>query len=422
MKAGGTPTLRAMNEIVMPIKLERIRRDIRTIAGFTETPKRGASRPTFSKPWRDACNYVIAEARKAGCDIRIDAAGNVHARHKSQVSEKVWLSGSHIDSVPHGGDYDGVVGIVCALEVLRSAKDLKKPVPLELIIFADEEGTTFELGMLGSRAWVGELSAKELSKLTNRDGKSYLEAGKPCGVNPAKLKSDRLDSSRYHGLIELHIEQGPGMWKRNQPVAVVTAIAGRQQFLCTIYGQANHAGSTSMSDRADALTAAAEIIVSLEDLPVWSNDEVLTVGKISATPNAVNVVPGRVEFTIDFRGPTNAGLTSGEQAIRDIIQAICNGRGLKHSLVKSESQIAAPMDASLVEHLTKATRKITEKKPITTVSGALHDSAIVAKYLPTAMLFIASKDGISHNPAELSRMEDIALGARILEELVKNSA
>src|SRR4051812_43627943 len=198
----------------MAISVERIRADIEAIARCTETPGDGATRPTFSRAWGEARGYVIAQAEAAGCVVRTDAAGNVHARPAALGWEAAaWLVGSHIDSVPHGGDYDGVVGVVGGLELLRAAaEDGLAAAPLELIVFAEEEGPTFGLGMLGSRAWVGELSAEQLAELKNAAGQSYLEAGAAYGVDPAKLAADRIDPKRYRGLIEVHIEQGPAMW------------------------------------------------------------------------------------------------------------------------------------------------------------------------------------------------------------------
>src|SRR5687768_9092672 len=226
----------------MPIDAERIRADIEAIARFTATPGAGADRPTFSPQWGQARDYVVAQAKSAGCKVRVDAAGNVHARHESIAWETpVWMSGSHLDSVPHGGDFDGVAGCVIPLEILRAAAP--EAIPLELVLFAEEEGTTFGLGMLGSRAWTGDLAPPQLEKVHNTHGLNYVEAGVDFGVRPSMLLEDKLEPRRYFGLIEAHIEQGPGMWKRDERVAIVTAIAGRKQYKVHIKGIANHAGS-----------------------------------------------------------------------------------------------------------------------------------------------------------------------------------
>jgi allantoate deiminase len=259
----------------------------------------------------------------------------MHARPESvDWSTPVWLSGSHIDSVPRGGDYDGVVGIVTSLEMLRAAKeDGIAALPLELIIFAEEEGTTFGLGMLGSRAWVGDLSVEQLSAVRNAKGENYIEAGGPHDVRPSLLLEDAFDARRYLGLVEVHIEQGPGMWNAGVPLAVVTAIAGRKQYKVKLKGVANHAGSTSMADRKTHSRQAAVCILQLEGLANGSGEQtVITVGRIECHPNAINVIPAHVEFTIDFRSPSQDVLNDGDAQIRQRIEQVCSRRGIEHTI------------------------------------------------------------------------------------------
>lgn len=401
----------------MAIRVERIRADIEAIARCTATPApgAGATRPTFSPAWGEARAYVITQAEAAGCVVRTDAAGNLFARPGGLAAQtRAWLVGSHIDTVPHGGNYDGVAGVVVALELLRSATEDGVELPVELIVFAEEEGPTFGLGMLGSRALVGELTADALSKLRNAEGQSYLEAGAAYGVVRERIGQDLLRRDRYLGLIELHIEQGPGMWRRDQRLAVVRAIAGRRQYRVTVHGEANHAGATAMSDRKDALAGAAEMVTALEGaVTQLSPDAVLTVGRLSVQPNAVNVIADRVEFTIDLRAPDDELLRRGDAMVRAVIGGILELRGLRADLTETEAIPARAMDARLVEALGGNGRLPT------TISGALHDSAVVAPHLPTVMLFVPSRDGISHNPAEFSRVEDIAEGARLIERLVR---
>ncbi len=403
------------------IRVERIQQDIQAIARFTETPGAGATRPTFSKPWGQACDYVTAEARRIGCDIRVDAAGNLHVRPSGLGWDRpAWLCGSHLDSVPHGGDYDGVTGVVAPLELLRSAAEDSVLIPLELINFAEEEGTTFGLGMLGSRAWVGELGAKELAGVQNSTGQNYLQAGTPFGVDPNRFAADKIQPSHYLGLIEIHIEQGPGMWRRDQRLAIVRSIAGRIQYRAIVRGDANHAGATSMNDRRDALAGAAEIVLELERVAKrLSTGVVITVGRLINHPNAINVIPDRVEFTIDLRAGDDATIAQAEQSLRQTFTAICQARQLQFELETTESIAACPMDAKLCDRLARAAALAGNTSPAITVSGALHDSAVLAKHVPTAMLFVPSRDGISHNPAEFSRVEDIAAAAAVVEQLIR---
>ena len=400
----------------MSISADRIRADVEAIARFTATPDAGADRPTFSPQWRSARDYVIHEAEAAGCKTRIDAAGNVHARHKTLPWETpAWLSGSHLDSVPHGGDFDGVAGVVIALEILRSAT---RPIPLELVVFAEEEGTTFGLGMLGSRAWSGDLAGPRLEAVRNAQGLNYVEAGVDFGVRPSMLLEDRLDPRRYLGFVEAHIEQGPGMWKRGDRVAIVTAIAGRRQYKVHLRGEANHAGSTNMRDRKDALVAAATCILQLEGMANGIGDNtVATVGRIRGKPDAINVIPAEVDFTIDFRSPSTEILASGDEKIRHLMAQTCERRGLSHTIEQTEHAPAVGMDLHLCERLKRSAARLNVVAP-PAVSGALHDAAIIAPHLPTAMVFIASRDGVSHNPAEFSRIEDIALAAQVIAGVV----
>jgi hydantoinase/carbamoylase family amidase len=404
----------------VPIREDRIAADIAAIARCTQAPGAGADRPTFSSAWRQARDYCVAEAERAGCTTRIDAAGNVHLRPAAiDPAKPVWLSGSHIDSVPHGGDFDGVAGVVAALEVLRAAyEEGGAPPPFEEIVFAEEEGTTFGLGMLGSRGWVGTLDAVALGGVRNRDGRSYLEAGSAHGVNPERLVAERHRPGDYAGFVEIHVEQGPAMWNRDERVAVVTAIAGRRQYAVELGGVANHAGSTGMNDRHDALAGAAEVIAAVECLPDLLGDHaVATVGRITVSPNAVNVIPSRAEFTIDLRAPDDHSLELGHERLGALVEAAATRRGLTCTLRRTESLPAVRLDGGVVGRIRAEAGRLGIPL-VDTVSGALHDAAILAPLVPTAMIFVASRGGVSHNPDEFSRIEDIAAATRVLAGVV----
>jgi hydantoinase/carbamoylase family amidase len=278
--------------------------------------------------------------------------------------------------------------------------------------------------MLGSRTWAGTLAVEDLKKLKNRDGIDPITAGQAYGFDPAK--GEKLDPSKYHGFIELHAEQGVSMWKNQQPVAIVTAINGRRQYAVTVTGQPNHAGSTKMNDRADALATAAEIVLDLEtlgqELDAELDHTVITVGQLTVKPNSINVIPGEVTFTIDFRARSNSMLSRGEERIMAVIHEATGRRTDIGVTVKmTESLPAEPMNQMVCDRLRAAAEKLGVRGIPVAASGALHDAAILAPLLPTAMLFVASKDGISHNPAEFSRIEDITLATRILTEAVKEA-
>jgi allantoate deiminase len=401
------------------ISSKRIARDIAEIARFSDTDARiGYSRPTFSDAWRAACDYVIAQARQVGCTARVDAAGNVHLRPAElPPDQSCWLSGSHLDSVPTGGQFDGVVGVVVPLEVLRAFPQA----PLELVIFAEEEGTTFQRGMLGSQLWVGALDASQLADLRNSHGQDYLQAGASCGVQSTRIAQDRLQTALYRGFVEVHVEQGASLWNSGGNLAVVTAVNGRRQYQVTVTGANNHAGSTKMPDRRDALTAAAEMVTGLESLArqidATSDHTVITVGRLSVEPNALNVIPGRVTFSIDFRARDDDTLDRGESELASLLHQIADRRCICVEYHRNESLSAIKMDPGVCQRLMQAAKQL-GVQAATATSGALHDAAILAHHLPTAMVFVASRDGISHDPAEFSRIEDVALAARLLAELI----
>jgi allantoate deiminase len=400
------------------IRVPRIQTDIEAIARCTATPGRGATRPTFSPAWAEARRYLTQQIEAVGGHIRIDAAGNLHARPAGLGWDTpAWLVGSHLDSVPHGGDYDGVAGVVLALELLRSADDDGlDTLPVELIDFAEEEGPTFGRGMLGSLGLVGGIDPPRLAELRNADGQSYLDAGRPHGVDPAALPDCRAELDRCLGLIELHAEQGPGLWRSGRRLAVVSAIAGRRQYAVEVRGQANHAGATAMADRRDALAAAAEMVLALEALATTLGQRaVLTVGRLEVEPNAVNVIADRVAFTLDFRDPDAAVLNRGDQIIHHQLSEIADRRGVEVRVRCTEDLPPVPLHPGLAEQL----RDLIGDDAPDAVSGALHDAAVIAPHRPTVMLFIPSRDGISHNPAEFSRVEDLAAAAEVVQRFVR---
>jgi hydantoinase/carbamoylase family amidase len=275
--------------------------------------------------------------------------------------------------------------------------------------------------MLGSRAWTGTLDAGQLAAVRNTLGQNYLEAGASYGVDPQRLTAECIQPQCYRGLIELHAEQGLSLWNSKQSVAVVTGINGRRQFFVTVQGVPNHAGSTHMPQRRDALAGAAEMIVALEQLGNQLHQQlpasVITVGWITCEPNGLNIIPGAVRFSIDFRVSTDDMLESGETQLRELISQIAKGRELACQIERTEILPAMPLDAGVCQCIRNAAAK--RGIPLAeAASGALHDAAIIAPFVPTAMIFVASRDGISHNPAEFSRLEDISVAAQLLADVV----
>jgi hydantoinase/carbamoylase family amidase len=407
----------------MPISSERIANDIAKIGKLTETPDTGTiNRTPFSVPWGQARDYVVGELEALGCKIRVDSAGNVHARPTAISWEAAaWLSGSHLDTIPNGGNYDGVIGVIAVLEAMRAAReDLKIAVPLELVIWAATE-PAFGMAMIGSRSYVAELNAHTLAELRNARGLTYTQAGAPFGVDPAKLAGDKLKKSTIIGYVEVHAEEGLTMWGQGLQVACVTNISGRRQYRCELVGAPNHAGSTAMHDRRDALTGAAEMIVSLEKLALELRKEtVITVGRIECEPNMMNFIAGKVTFTIDLRSPSTTVLAQADQAIQKLFVKVAKQRKLQHKIELTDSRAGIDFDQRICSKMHKAARAKRIEPMIDMTSGAIHDAAVLAEHIPSAMLFVPSRDGISHSPEEYSRPDDIAAAVTVLLETVRD--
>jgi hydantoinase/carbamoylase family amidase len=380
------------------------------------------NRLTFSAPWGQARDYVAAQLESIGCRVRIDAAGNLHARPTAiSWDAAAWMSGSHLDTIPNGGNYDGVVGVVTALEALRAAReDLKIAVPLEMIVWAATE-PAFGLGMISSRAVVGELNAHTLSELRNQRGLSYVQAGAGFGVDPAKLAADGLKKPTIIGYIEVNAEEGLTMWGQGLQVACVTNISGRRQYRCELTGAPNHAGSTAMHDRQDALVGAAEIVIGMEKLALELGKEtVITVGRIETKPNLMNFIVGNAVFTIDVRSPIMLLLAQADKAIKRTIEKIAKHRHLEQKLELIDSRAAVEFDSRVCAKMHKAAN-IKKLGPIIDMtSGATHDAAVLSEHVPSAMLFVPSKDGISHGPEEYTRPEEVAAAVAVLLETVRD--
>ena len=412
-----------LREIRSRISQQRIAADIEAIAECSQSaPEVGYSRPTFTPQWARAVDYVRKQAEAVGATVWVDAAGNLHARSGAHdQGERVWLVGSHLDSVPTGGKYDGVTGVVCALEALRAFPDA----PLELIAFAEEEGTTFGLGMLGSRAWTGAIDVAHLAAIRNAAGQTALEAGAAYGLDAAALAAGsaaaRIDPTQYYGFLEVHPEQGLSLWNEQRSLAVVTTINGRSQLSVRVVGQANHAGSTRMTERSDALAAAAQIVSGVErignELAAARDYSVMTVGRLTPQPNAINVIAGAVELVVDLRAQSAELLDRGQAALHQLCDALAAERGLTIEIERTERIAPMPLAPAVVQRVQEAAAAF-ELEIAAVPSGALHDAAVIAATVPAAMIFVASRDGISHNPAEFSRDQDIAAAARIVAGVV----
>jgi allantoate deiminase len=399
----------------MTINTERIRRDIENINAFNATPGKGITRLTFSEAYLGAFAYVIEQLNQIGAVISICPAGNLRARIPgSEHNAPAVMMGSHLDSVTQGGPFDGVVGIVTALEAARNIVEdrVANQRPVDVVIFAEEEGSRFGRGLLGSSIWTGKMVPEQLNLIADANGVTYSEAMAQAGL---KVDDNRtLHPAGLKAMLEVHIEQGAVLEKGGHRIGVVEAIAGIRQLNITIKGRANHAGTTPMPDRLDALQAAARIIVAVDKIAAGSGPEtVATVGRISCEPAQVNVIPGLARFSIDVRDANKNKLEAAVTAICRAVEKICAERGLTFEIAQLSEAEPVVLDNRIINLLAEKARQ-KNVTPLPMISGAGHDTALVAQLTPAGMIFVPSRDGLSHCPQEFSRLEDIALGCGIL--------
>lgn len=390
---------------------KRIMDHIFALAEFGKNPQGGVSRVAYSDADKQGREYVLRLLRDARLDVRIDAAGNLIGRRAGNAASLApLLIGSHVDSVPEGGNYDGVVGSMGAIEVAHTLAEnnITTRHPLEVVIFQNEEG-----GLIGSRAMDGELTEKELD-LVSRSGKTIREGIKYIGGDPAKLAEVRRRKGDIAAYLELHIEQGGILDSEKINIGVVEGIVGINWWDVTIEGFANHAGTTAMNNRQDALLAAAKFIKAVNRIVTSvPGRQVGTVGRINALPGAPNVIPGKVVLSLELRDLDAAKINMLFERIQAEAQKIATESKTKFGFKEINVNIPAPTDSKIRSVISDAARDLgltTKLMP----SGAGHDAQDMARLGPFGMIFIPSVGGISHSPREFSRPEDIANGANVL--------
>ena len=376
------------------------------LATMTEEPGR-TTRRFLTPPVADVHAHLRTRMTSLGMSVSVDAAGNLRGLWQTAAASRLIL-GSHIDTVPDAGAYDGVLGVALALELVEQAQCDKLPLALEVIAFSEEEGVRFGVPFLGSRAVAGRFDPALLA-LRDTEGVSLEGALRNFGLDAARL-DDALVSPGAIGFLEIHIEQGPVLEAEDLSLAVVTAIAGQTRLEVTFNGQANHAGTTPMHLRQDAVAAAAEWISAVESLArshAGPFSLVATVGKIHVAPNAGNVIAGQASVSLDIRSDRDAVRETAVEELLRRAQAIATGRGVRCQSKLQMEQPAVPMDEQLTAALAEAV-EAAGHPPRQMPSGAGHDAMVMATRLPTAMLFLRSPGGISHHPAEAVREQDVA--------------
>jgi allantoate deiminase len=396
-----------------------------TLARFSEDA--GSIRRTFlSSPMRECHREIASWAGGCGATSRVDAAGNLRLSYPAAKPDATraprLIMGSHLDTVPNAGAYDGILGVVLPLTLLDVLNGHKFPFAIEVVGFSEEEGVRFGAPFIGSRALTGTLD-EDLLNRQDAQGVSVRQAIAEFGLNPAEIPQAAIGSDVI-GYLEFHIEQGPVLENAGRPLGVVEAIVGQSRLEFTFIGHANHAGTTPMNLRRDALAAAAEWITAVERRAQTASQDtfglVATVGAIQAMPGATNVIPGEVRVSLDVRHQNDEARIVAVDYLVRAADDIAKRRGLSMRSNVRMNQRAVPMDTFLVGQVEQAVGKA-GCEPYRMVSGAGHDAMIMAAKVPSAMIFLRTPGGISHDPAESVEVDDVAkaidCGLQLLEQL-----
>ena len=401
------------------VSAERIMNRCEALAAHSELPG-GLTRVFLSPQGRAASEMVLGWMREAGMQARMDAIGNCVGRYEGERPGLPCLMlGSHLDTVRDAGRYDGMLGVVTAIECVESlhARNKRLPFAVEVIGFGDEEGVRFGTTLLGSRAVASIFDAKVLDA-KDAAGKTMAQAMQEYGLDPKRVPEARRRREEILAYAELHIEQGPVLEAEGLPVGVVTAINGFTRLRATVRGEAGHAGTVPMRLRRDALAGAAECVLAVERIANSHPELVGTVGRIEAKPGAINVVPGEVQFTIDVRAPRDALRSDAVAKVRAAVADVCKARKLQAEIEMLQEFGSSVCAEWLMTQMDRAVAA--ESIPVRRLpSGAGHDGMAIQAIADIAMLFVRCKAGVSHNPAEAISAADAGIGARVLLNFIE---
>jgi N-carbamoyl-L-amino-acid hydrolase len=401
----------------LAIDRDRLWDSLMELARIGATDKGGVCRLALTDLDRQGRELFVRWAEAAGCTVRVDAVGNIFAhRPGTDPSRPAVATGSHIDTQPTGGKFDGNYGVLAGLEVLRTLNDagVRTVAPLEVCVWTNEEGSRFVPVMMGSGVYAGAFPLAHALEARDRDGVSVAEALRAIGFAGGEPASVADGAPRMAAYFEAHIEQGPVLEDADVPIGVVTGALGQRWYDVVVTGQEAHAGPTPMRLRRDALQGATSLMqlvreVAMDEQP----DGRGTVGYVQVHPNSRNVIPGRVLFTVDFRHADDAGLARMDARLRRACETLAAESGLG---VEVQETVYFP-PAPFAEPLVRAVREGAQRlglPHLDIVSGAGHDAVYVARTAPTAMIFVPCKDGISHNEIEDARPEHLAAGCNVL--------
>ena len=405
------------------INQRRLMRDLNAIGRIGIGDHGAVTRLVFSIKELRSRQLLIHLMRQAGLQIRIDAIGNIFGRFEgSHPHAPAVMAGSHLDTVIHGGKYDGPVGVIGALEAVRTISENHIPVrsPLEVVCFVGEESSRFGFSTLGSSLVAGEVHVKDLANAVDRHGTKLESVLASLGITRSNLKKLNRDPKQLKAYLELHIEQGPILEAKGKRIGLVTSIAAPSRFRIVFKGRADHSGTTPMDMRKDALVASAQLIEYVEKVcrkyaSIEKGRVVGTVGALTIEPGVINAVPGRAELSVDIRSTSAQAKARVARMVKAQARAIGQKRGIGVEVLTIRDESPVPLDKRLLQ----ITRNICDEYAVDyeiMPSGAGHDAMQMAKITPAAMIFVPSKRGISHNPLEWTAPEDIALGAQLLME------
>ncbi|BBN97832.1 Zn-dependent hydrolase [Sporolactobacillus terrae] len=407
------------------VDTQRVKQTMRELAQIGRTD-RGMMRLAYSKAEEQATNVLIEQCQAAGLAVHVDSVGNVTARRQGRCPELPAIGiGSHLDTVYEGGTYDGTLGVLAALEVLRdlNARRIETIRPIELFSFACEESARFGFSQIGSKAIAGLIEQKDIAALTDKEGTPIQTVFAKRGLDFSKLEEARLPSHRLAAFLEMHIEQGPILEAKNRSIGVVSGIAAPTRFSICVKGHAAHSGSTPMNQRHDALIGAAEITLELEKEArrEMAHGTVATVGDIEIAPGAMNVVPGETHIKVDIRSISRASKARVVQFLYELMEHLRQTRRLDITCRMLSDETPVQMDEALIETVESVCRS----KNIASMrmpSGAGHDTMNMAALCPVGMIFVPSTGGISHHPDEHTNLSDIITGIDVLESAVLECA
>jgi beta-ureidopropionase / N-carbamoyl-L-amino-acid hydrolase len=403
------------------INKRRLLRDLNAVSRIGIGDRGSVTRLVFSIKELRSRQFLIHQMRQIGLQIHIDRIGNIFGRlDGANAKTAALLVGSHLDTVVHGGKFDGTLGVIAALEAARTLKEQKIVLqsPVEVVCFVGEESSRFGYSTLGSSLMAGEVQGKDLAHAADAQGTKLEDILASMGIYRSNLRSMRRDPSTIKAYLELHIEQGPILEAKKKPIGIVTSIAAPTRFRVVFTGQADHSGTTPMEMRRDALVAASELIVAVEKVcrrysHVEQGRVVGTVGAMKIEPGVINAIPGRAELSVDIRSISAEAKKRVVRLVQAQIGEIARRRNIEAEILPLREEDPVPLDKRLVRLLKECceVRNIAyEVMP----SGAGHDAMQMAKITAAGMLFIPSRRGISHSPLEWSEPEDICLGAQLL--------